>query len=57
MYLHKGESVTVQKGKELATAWFDRKVVTIMSTNCQPDDSGSVLHLHARWFMDTGAMP
>ena len=34
----------VQKGKVLATAWLDqKKVVTVMSTNCQPDDSGSVL--------------
>ena len=26
-----------------ATAWLDRKVVTAMSSNCQPDDSGTVL--------------
>ena len=44
MYLHRGESVTVQKGKVSATAWLDWKVATIMSTNCQPDDSGSILH-------------
>ena len=44
MYLHRGESVTVQKGKMSATAWLDQKVVTVMSTNCQPDDSGSTLH-------------
>ena len=43
MYLHRGQSVTVQKGKVSATAWLNRKVVTVMSTNCQPDDSGSVL--------------
>ena len=43
MYLHRGESVTVQKGKVSATASLDWKVVTVMSTNCQLDDSGSVL--------------
>ena len=43
MHLHRGESVTVQKGKVSATAWLDRKVVTIMSTNCQPDDFGIIL--------------
>ena len=26
-----------------ASAWLDRKLVTIMSTNCQPDASGTVL--------------
>ena len=40
---YRGESVTVQKGKVSASAWLDRKVVTAMATNCQPDDSGTVL--------------
>ena len=26
-----------------ASAWLDRKVVTVMATNCQPDDSGTIL--------------
>ena len=43
MYLHRGESVAVHEGKVSATTWLDRKVVTIMSTNCQPNDSGTVL--------------
>ena len=40
---YREESVMVQKGKVSASAWLDRKVVTAMATNCQPDDSGTVL--------------
>ena len=41
--LFRGESVTVQKGKVSASAWMDRKVVMVMSSNCQPDGVGTVL--------------
>ena len=40
---YRGESVTVQKGKLSASAWLDRKTVTVMATNCQPTDAGTVL--------------
>ena len=42
-HTHRGESVTVQKGKLSASAWLDRKMVTVMATNCQPSDNGAVL--------------
>lgn len=41
--VNRGESVTVQKGKLSASAWLDRKTVTVMATNCQPTDAGTVL--------------
>ena len=37
------DSLTVQEGKVTASAWMDRKTVMVMSTNCQPNDAGSVL--------------
>ena len=40
---YRGESVTVQKGKLSASAWLDRNTVTVMATNCQPADAGTVL--------------
>ena len=41
--LFRGDSVTVQKGKVSASAWMDRKVVMVMSSNCQPAGVCSVL--------------
>ena len=41
--LFRGESVTVQKGKVSVSAWMDRKVVMVMSSNCQPDGVGTIL--------------
>ena len=42
-YCYRGHSLTVQADKVTASAWMDRKVVMVMSTNCQPSSSGSVL--------------
>ena len=39
---YRGESVTVQAGKVSASAWMDRKMVMVMSTNCQPSSCGTV---------------
>ena len=33
---------THQAGKVVASAWMDRKVVMLMSTTCQPSESGTV---------------
>ena len=41
--LFRGDSETVQKGKVSASAWMDRKVVMVMSSNCQPTGVGTVL--------------
>ena len=41
--LSRGEYATVQWSMVAASAWQDRKIVTVMSTNTQPDASGSVL--------------
>ena len=38
----RGDSLTVQAGKVVASAWMDRKVVMLMSTTCQPSESGTV---------------
>ena len=38
----RGDSQTVQADKVSASAWMDHKVVMVMSTNCQPSDSGTV---------------
>ena len=35
--------MTVQKGKLVADAWRDNKVVTLMSTSTQPGEIGSVM--------------
>ena len=43
VYTFRGDSLTVQKGKVTASAWMDRKTVMVMFTNCQPNDTGSVL--------------
>lgn len=32
----RGETLTMQKGNLVATAWKDKKVVTYLSTNCDP---------------------
>ena len=45
IYLHKGDSVIVQEGKVVASAWLDHKVVMSMSTNTQP---GSMRTVHRR---------
>ena len=42
MYTCRGDSLTVQKGNVCATAWMDRKVVTVMATTSQPT-TGTVL--------------
>ena len=41
--LFRGDSVTVQKESVSASAWMDRKVVMVMSSNCQPTGVGAVL--------------
>ena len=38
---YRGDFLTAQKGNVCASSWMDRKVVTVMSTNGQPE-SGSV---------------
>ena len=38
----RGESLTLQKGRVTASAWRDNKVFIVMSTCCQPNESGSV---------------
>ena len=43
VHTFRGDSLTVQKGKVTASAWMNRKTVMVMSTNCQPNDTGSVL--------------
>lgn len=40
---NRGDSLTLQKGEVTASAWKDRKVVTVLSTNTQPTDNGAVL--------------
>ena len=42
LLFNRGESVTVQAGKVTASAWMDRKMVMVMSTNCQPSSCGTV---------------
>ena len=39
MLKEKGDTLTVQKGNLVATAWKDKKVVTYLSTNCDPTES------------------
>ncbi len=41
--LPRGDSVTVQEGNVVASAWLDRKVVMMMSTSTQPSATGTVL--------------
>ena len=41
--LNRGDSLTVQQGKVTASAWKDRKVVTVISTTTQPTAVGTVL--------------
>ena len=40
--LYLGEE-DLQRGSVTASAWKDNKVVTVMSTCCQPDEHGTVL--------------
>ena len=40
---NRGDSLTVQQGSVTASAWKDRKVVTVLSTNTQPTATGTVL--------------
>ena len=40
---NRGDSLTVQQGSVTASAWKDRKVVTVLSTNTQPTGTGTVL--------------
>ena len=41
--LCRGDSAVMQKGSLVATLWLDNKVVTVLSTNTQPDSTGAVL--------------
>ena len=36
MLIYRGEFLTVQKGNVCASAWMDRKIVSVMSTTSQP---------------------
>ncbi|CAC5406113.1 unnamed protein product [Mytilus coruscus] len=36
---NRGESITMQKGNLVATAWKDKKIVNYLSTNCDPTQS------------------
>ena len=38
----RGDSQALQSGNLVATLWLDSKVVTTMSTNCQPKEMGTV---------------
>jgi len=38
----RGDSRALQSGNLVATLWLDSKVVTTMSTNCQPKEMGTV---------------
>ena len=46
VYMHysqyRGDSLTEQKGEVTASAWMDRRVVTVMSTSTQPSATGTV---------------
>ena len=43
-FIHnRGDSLTVQQESVTASAWKDRKVVTVLSTNTQPTATGTVL--------------
>jgi hypothetical protein len=35
----RGDTLTVQKGNLVATAWKDKKVVAYLITNCDPTES------------------
>ena len=39
---YRGDSLTEQKGEVTASAWMDRRVVTVMSTSTQPSATGTV---------------
>ena len=40
---YRGDSKVVQKGSLVGSAWRDNKVITVLSTNSQPDVPGTVL--------------
>ena len=40
--LERGEATTCQKGNLVASVWKDKKLVYVMSTNCQPEGATSV---------------
>lgn len=42
MLFFRGDSVQMQQGLLVATAWLDNKVVNVLSTNTQPGEVGSV---------------
>ena len=46
---HRGEIVTRQAGSVCASAWMDRKLVTVMYTGVDPTEHGNVL----RWLKDS----
>ena len=39
---YRGDSLTEQRGEVTASAWMDRRVVTVMSTSTQPSATGTV---------------
>lgn len=41
-FLCRGDSTVVQCGKVVGALWQDNKVVYLLSTNCQPQESGTV---------------
>ena len=41
--LNRGDSITVQSDNIMASAWLDRKVVTMMATGCDATEVGMVL--------------
>lgn len=41
--VHRGDSIIVQKGPLIGSAWLDNKVVTVLSTTSQPVATGTVL--------------
>ena len=42
VFLFRGDSTVVQCGEVVGTLWQDNKVVRMLSTNCQPQESGTV---------------
>ena len=53
--IHREDPVTLQKNNISATAWLDRKVVTMMSSNKQSSAVGTVLRLQVN--MTCSAIP
>ena len=41
VFLFRGDSTVAQCGEVVGTFWEDNKVVRMLSTNCQPQESGT----------------